>query len=343
MAINPITFANRVNRQFLRYQMTAFPLSDQSISDQANTQILGEHGSSPLIKGPYVSLSRAYKMGPTKQELIDQGMLHGAIAGVNDYSNIFQHQFEALKAVQEGNHVIVSTGTGSGKTEAFLYPILNDCLKMRDAGEREGVTAVVVYPMNALATDQLDRLREMLAGTGISFGMYVGSTPYNEGALTYQVRPDGRSQGDYTKKRREIFQNKSTEVVCPFEERITEQELAEKPPRILLTNFNQLEILLTRGRDLGMFKDAPLKYLVFDEAHTYTGVKGAEVSILIRRLRAFAKKSADEVTCIGSSATISDPDDPQAAQTFASRFFGVDKEKVALVEESYEDEKWASS
>lgn len=342
MAINPITFAERVNRQFLRYQMTSFPLSDQRIADQANKQILGEHGSSPLVKGPYISLSRAYKMGPAVSDLVEEGKLHPAIRGIAQYPNVFKHQAESLDAVQAGNHVIVSTGTGSGKTEAFLYPILNDCLKMRDNGEKDGVTAVIVYPMNALATDQLDRLRAMLAGTGISFGMYVGSTPHNNSALSYQVRPKGNTLADYEKKRKEILKNKSTEVVCPFEERITEQELADKPPRILLTNFNQLEILLTRGRDLGMFKDAPLKHLVFDEAHTYTGVKGAEVSILIRRLRAFAKKSSDDVTCIGSSATISDPDDPQAAQTFASRFFGVNKDKVALVEESYEDEKWAS-
>ena len=342
MAINPITFANKVNRQFLRYQMTAFPLSDQQIADQARVQISGENGSSPLIKGPYISLSRAYKMGPAKQELISQGVMHPAIAGVNKYSNIFKHQYESLKAVQDGKHVIVSTGTGSGKTEAFLYPILNDCFKMRDANAPEGVVAVIVYPMNALAADQLDRLREMLAGTGISFGMYVGGTPYNDSALYNQVRPSADTKKAYSEKRKQIRKSKSIEVVCPFEERITEQELADKPPRILLTNFNQLEILLTRGRDLGMFQNAPLKYLVFDEAHTYTGVKGAEVSILIRRLRAFANKSADDVTCIGSSATISDPDDPQAAQTFASRFFGVDNLKVALIEESYEDEKWSS-
>jgi ATP-dependent helicase YprA (DUF1998 family) len=342
MAINPITFANRVNRQFLRYQMTAFPLSDKQISEQAKTQISGENGSSPLIKGPYISLSRAYKLGPAKQDLIDQGLLHPAIAGVNKYNNIFKHQYEALLAVQDSKHVIVATGTGSGKTEAFLYPILNDCLRMRDTNEPEGVVAVIVYPMNALASDQLDRLREMLAGTGISFGMYIGSTPHDDSALYNQVRPSGDSKQAYEEKRGAIRKGRSIEVVCPFEERITEKEIAENPPRILLTNFNQLEMLLTRGRDLGMFKDAPLKYLVFDEAHTYSGVKGAEVSILIRRLRAFANKSADEVTCIGSSATISDPDDPEAAQSFASRFFGVDKDKVKLIEESYEDEKWSS-
>jgi len=89
MAINPITFANRVNRQFLRYQMTSFPLSDQRIADQANTQILGEHGSSPLVKGPYVSLSRAYKMGPAITDLVEEGKLHPAIGGIAKYPNVF--------------------------------------------------------------------------------------------------------------------------------------------------------------------------------------------------------------------------------------------------------------
>jgi hypothetical protein len=76
----------------------------------------------------------------------------------------------------------VATGTGSGKTEAFLYPILDHCLRLRDAGAADGVVAVLVYPMNALAYDQLERLRDMLAGSGVSFGMYVGSTPRSTGA-----------------------------------------------------------------------------------------------------------------------------------------------------------------
>lgn len=340
MAINPITFANRVNQQFLRYQFTAFPLSDESIAAQAKMQILGETGDTPLIKGPYVSLSRAYKIGPSVEELIRQGKFHPAVKGIAQYPNIFEHQYKALTEVQAGNHVIVSTGTGSGKTEAFLYPIINDCLHLRDNSAPEGVVAVVVYPMNALAIDQLDRMREMLAGTGISFGMYVGSTPADESKIRDQVRPDTNTREAFFKKRSEILQRKSSEVACPFEERITEQEMAASPPRILLTNFNQLEILLTRGRDLGMFVDAPLKYLVFDEAHTYTGVKGAEVSLLIRRLRTFAGKSHDEVTCIGSSATIYDEEDPEAGKHFASRFFGVASNKVALVEETFEDRKW---
>ena len=75
---------------------------------------------------------------------------------------------------------LVTTGTGSGKTECFLYPIISKCLELKDAGAQAGISAVIVYPMNALAEDQLDRLRGLLAGSGITFGMYVGKTPEHE-------------------------------------------------------------------------------------------------------------------------------------------------------------------
>jgi ATP-dependent helicase YprA (DUF1998 family) len=106
----------------------------------------------------------------------------------------------------------------------------------------------------------------------------------------------------------------------------------------LLTNYRQLEILITRLPEVALFSEAPLKYLVFDEAHTYTGATGAEVACLIRRLRALAGKKADEVICVGTSATLADPGKPdpddEVARRFASRFFGVDANKVTLVGES---------
>ena len=72
---------------------------------------------------------------------------------------------------------MISTGTGSGKTECFLYPIISRCLDLKDENATAGISAVLVYPMNALAEDQLGRMRSLLAGTGISFSMYVGKTP----------------------------------------------------------------------------------------------------------------------------------------------------------------------
>ena len=199
--------------------------------------------------------------------------------------------------------------------------------------------------MNALASDQLGRLRHMLAGTGISFGMYVGSTPADENEMgsEYVRMKEGEGKDRIPFYERE-YQDHPNIKISPFEERITEKEMVESPPRILLTNINQLEFLLTRGKDLSMFENAPLKFLVIDEAHTYTGSKGAEVSILIRRLRAFCNKDPDDVICIGTSATITDPESgDEPAKRFAQRFFGIDPDRVSLVEEVYQDETWPPS
>ena len=137
----------------------------------------GAFKDSPLTKGPYVSLARGFREGATLDALVEEGLVHAALAGVAEFPSLFAHQDETLRAALGGRHVLLSTGTGSGKTESFLYPIIDRCLRMRDADEPDGVVAVLVYPMNALAADQRDRLRMLLAGTGITYGMYVGSTP----------------------------------------------------------------------------------------------------------------------------------------------------------------------
>jgi len=345
MTINPIAFAEEVNQQFLRYQLTAFPLSDPEMARQAKEMLEGPDIDSHIVKGPYISLSRSFAEGEYIEVLIRNGLLHPAIQGIAEYPRMFAHQQEVLNAVKEGHHVLVSTGTGSGKTEAFLYPIIDHCLELRDNNAPPGIVAIIVYPMNALASDQLIRLRRMLAGTGISFGMYVGSTPSDENDLgsDYVKMKEGEGKDRIPYYQRQ-YEDHPNITIAPFEERLTEKEMAESPPRILLTNVNQLEYLMTRGKDLGMFEDAPLKYLVFDEAHTYTGSKGAEVSLLIRRIRTFCNKSSDDVICIGTSATITDPkDSDEAARRFAYRFFGVDQDNVVLVEEIYQKEEWPPS
>lgn len=341
MPLNPIRFANDVNEQFLNYQLTTFPLRDPDLAGQARQLLRGPLGTSPLIKGPYVSISRAFKMGRNLKDLADGGIVHPALPGLTEFPQMFAHQDEVLHQVLAGNHCLVSTGTGSGKTEAFLYPILNECLRLRDEGAPDGMVAIVVYPMNALAIDQLGRLRQMLAGSGVSFGMYIGSTPANEAETANIVKmKDGEDRAAYHRYVAK-YQEHEGLIISPWEERLTERDMAEHPPRILLTNVNQLELLLTRGKDLGMFVGAPLKFLVFDEAHTYSGAVGAEVSCLIRRIRAFCGKSADEVICIGTSATITDPvSGEEAGLDFGHRFFGVDRQKVALVKEQYVDEEF---
>ena len=178
MPINPVQFAHGVCDEFLRYLFSAFPLSDPELAEQARKLL--ERPSSldiPLVKGPFVSLSEAFAKGELVQKLADQGILHHAMPGLIGYPTMWKHQQQVFEAVKTGNHVLVSTGTGSGKTEAFLYPIVDDLLRQRDKGITSGLTAILIYPMNALANDQLDRLRDMLGGTGITFGQWVGTTP----------------------------------------------------------------------------------------------------------------------------------------------------------------------
>lgn len=337
---NPVKFGNEVNSKFIDYQLTTFPLADEDLGTQARNLLKTGINQNPLIKGPYVSISKSFKWGRDLNELVKNGDAHPALPGLADYPQMFLHQDKAYKAISAGKHCLISTGTGSGKTEAFFYPIFDYCLKLRDEKVKDGIAAILIYPMNALAIDQLYRLRRMLAGSGISFGLYIGSTAESDNATENIIRLNpGEGREEYEKI---LKQNTDTsKQVSPLEERITEKEIAEKPPRILLTNVKQLELLMTREKDIKIFLDAPLKYLVFDEAHTYSGIAGAEVSCLIRRLRTLTGKTADDVICIGTSATIVDPElGQEGGKYFANRFFGIEKEKIELIEEEYLEEEF---
>lgn len=340
MALNPIQFTRQVTDEFRRYQLTAFPLADPRLAEQARGLLgTGAFDRSPLTKGPYVSLARGFKPGAELSALAAEGLIHPTLTGVAEHPSLFAHQEATLRAALGGKHVLVSTGTGSGKTESFLYPIIDHCLRLQDEGAPAGVTAVLVYPMNALASDQRDRLRSLLAGTGITYGMFVGSTPSNPAGANVRRLPEG----DGREALRQALARKRRNDLdpVPFEECASEQEIRERRPRILITNANQLELLLTRKQDAGLFSGAPLSFVVLDEAHTYSGASGAEVACLIRRVRGFARRSVEEVTCIATSATIVDPEGSnEVAPEFLSRLCGVPQEQVALVEEQYQELSW---
>ncbi|HWI53148.1 MAG TPA: DEAD/DEAH box helicase, partial [Symbiobacteriaceae bacterium] len=341
MPINPILFSHQVNEQFRRYQLTAFPLTDADLYAQVREMLTSTPGGeNPLVKGPYVSLSRSFQQGAAVADLVADGEAHPKLAKIAEYPRLFAHQEEAFRAARAGRHCLISTGTGSGKTESFLYPIIDHCLRLQEKDAPAGVTAVLVYPMNALAQDQLDRLRRLLAGTGITYGLYVGSTPASGDVPGgFHRLPKGAGRADLVAAQKKHATSNIT--VVPYEERLTEEAMAKEPPRLLLTNAKQLELLLTRSKDLGMFDGAPLRFIVFDEVHTYSGAEGAEAALLIRRLRTFARKSAEEVICFGTSATLTDPElGEKAGAHFAHRFFGVDPARVALVAERYQEETW---
>ncbi len=343
MALNPIAYTEKITRSFLSYQLSAYPFSDPRLHTQMRSLLnLDQVRRTPLLQGPYITLSRSFKPGAAVAELVKDGLFHPHMAQIIGprIERLYGHQERAVRSIGQGQPTLVSTGTGSGKTECFLYPIISKCLELRDAGAAPGISAVIVYPMNALAEDQLGRLRGLLAGSGISFGMYVGKTPEHERDVDGVRLPPGSSRSDYAARLAESQKRGQGETVHPAEE-VCSREAMRTPggqPRILLTNVKMLELLLTRQRDIELFDNARLDFLVFDEAHTFTGAMGAETACLIRRLRHYC--AAQETRFVATSATIADRTDPGAGRRFAARFFGVDSAGVSCVYEEYEDDVW---
>jgi len=344
MALNPVAYTEKVISSFLRYQLTAYPFADESLYRQMRTLLsLEETRHTPLLKGPYISLSRTFRQGAAVSDLIGEGLLHPLMERLITHPHVYGHQEKAIRAILSGDTTLVSTGTGSGKTECFLYPIISRCLRLRDENAPPGIAAVLIYPMNALAEDQLGRLREILAGTGVTFGMYVGWTSESSADVAGERLPQGASQADYRAALERAKAERRTTAVHPAEERCAREEMrsAANQPRILITNVKQLELLLTRQADVELFDGAKLEFIVCDEAHTFTGAIGAETACLIRRLRTFCGRGSAETVCVATSATIADPKEgPEAARSFATRFFGVPPERVSIVGEEYAPDTW---
>ncbi len=344
MALNPITFTEGVIDDFLHYQLTTYPLADPDLHAQLRKELeLEQTRQSPLRKGPFVSLSRPFRDGATIKELVTDGVLHPGMTAVATHQTLRAHQERAIRAIVAGDTTLVSTGTGSGKTEAFLYPIISRCLQLEQQGVAPGVVAVLVYPMNALAEDQLERLRGLLAGRGVPFGMYVGKTPETESDVTGVRMASPSTNSAYQEQLKQMRAAGDVRTLRPAEERCSRAIMRSENgrPRILLTNVKQLELLLTRGKDVEIFADAPLEFLVFDEAHTFRGAQGAETATLIRRLRTFCGRDAAEVRHVATSATMADPRGGDgAAIAFARRFFGVSGERVTVVREAHDELPW---
>jgi len=189
--------------------------------------------------------------------------------------DLYKHQVQAIERATQGKNYVLTTGTGSGKSLSYILPIVDSILK---SGSGNGVTAVIVYPMNALANSQEGELRKYL-----EFGPA-------KGAITF-----ARYTGQETQEEKD--------------------KVSKNPPDIILTNYVMLELMLTRPFEKNIIKSmANLKFLVFDELHTYRGRQGADVSLLIRRLREVTKAPA--IQCIGTSATMAT--DGTAAEKRAS-------------------------
>jgi len=255
-----------------------------------------------LAMGPYLEITSPYKTGQSIKQLVDGGVLSPQLRELPE-SNLplpsdiplYQHQVDTIhKLVDQNRNIVVSSGTGSGKTECFLIPILNDLL----IDETRGVRALLIYPLNALVNDQLERLRKLLAGTSITFGRYTSE-------LEYTIK-EGRKKNP----------------TSPYNEIISREEIQDQGriPQILITNYAMLEYLLLRPEDSSLFESGSWRYIVLDEAHTYSGAQGIEVSMLLRRLKHRLEKRRGDVQCIATSATLTE-DNASVAAAFARDLF----------------------
>jgi len=229
------------------------------------------------------------------------------------------HQARAFSHLTGANarSTLIATGTGSGKTECFAYPVLDYCREQRARGRR-GIKAILVYPMNALATDQARRLaREILtrpALAAVTAGLYVGDEPTEKSTAVRHLGGD-----DYTL--------------------ITDRErMREEPPDILLTNYKMLDFLLIRARDAELWRhNEPdtLRYLVVDELHSFDGAQGTDLACLIRRLKGRLRAGPGAVVCIGTSATFGGTGDGELV-AFATQIFGEPFDDDAVIGEERE-------
>jgi replicative superfamily II helicase len=319
--MQPFSAADKVRDAYWRYIETSYPIRNPELKEKFKHLVEQEK---LLWQEPYISLSRPFKTGGDFTSLISSGVLDARILRANwGFDRLWQHQVEAAQRLSTrlGNpkNTLVATGTGSGKTQAFLVPIVDDCMRNP---KPEGVRAVILYPMNALANDQLNRLRKYLAGTGVTFGRYTGDTPLND--------QDAAERG------------KSRPADSPAEERYTRKEIHDSPPQILLTNYVMLELLLLRKQDQKIFHGVKPRFLVLDEVHTYSGILGSEVACLIRRFKEHVSLQPGELVCVGTSATIigADGNGMQPLISFANELFGESFETTSVVEETHEDVYW---
>ncbi len=280
-----------------------------------------------VTKGPFVEVKLPFAKGS------NPSWFPGVPLGFTPHAHQ-ERAFARLDATMghEPRHTIVATGTGSGKTECFLVPILAHCLEQ---AETRGIKAIIIYPMNALATDQAGRIARMIhentalnreQGANVRVGLYIGASG------------DGRRWvGEAQMGARHVITDRET--------------LQRDPPDILLTNYKMLDYLLVRPSDQGIWRasfggtghgGAVLRYLVVDELHTFDGAQGTDLACLLRRLQARLGVGIGHPNpapcCIGTSATLGGAGGRAASEllAYAEQVFGVPFEDDAIVGETRE-------
>jgi ATP-dependent helicase YprA (DUF1998 family) len=247
---------------------------------------------------PLLQINPNYMAGPTVADLAQSNELHSLCASIFQTKDeavgnltplrLHTHQLQALSAGKSGSSYVVTTGTGSGKSLCFFIPIIDAILRERTTDSLPRTRAIIVYPMNALANSQMEELEKYLQNVSprpLTFARYTGQ-----------------------------------------EDSALREGISNNPPDILLTNFVMLEYLMTRQDPIDkkvIGNCAGLRFLVLDELHTYRGRQGADVALLVRRIK--ASLAGPKLQCVGTSATMAsgnELDRKQAVAEVASKLFG---------------------
>lgn len=309
----PSESSKNISEFYKRYLLTTFNTNNEVYNKQLEAALSKEKA---IADGPYISMTDPYEKGALLKELVNEGILCKSILDIDALHperRLYKHQENAARIASQGKNLIVTTGTGSGKTESFLIPVINDLLNEKKLGTlNRGVRTLIIYPMNALVNDQIRRLRELLKGTGITFGKFTGETSeeYKKALETY----DG-----------ENAEPDSNELIC-------RKDMRDNPPNILITNYAMLEYMLLRPTDNNIFTDENArswKYIVFDEAHSYGGSKGIEVAALIRRVKAMIKRA--DICFILTSATLGDEKSDEEIVNFGKSLCGAEFDPSCIV------------
>lgn len=289
MSFDILTASKSITDKYIRYLKTIFDIENPEYKSLFEKKM---NDTTSFSKGPYLDVIDSFESGDTVKHLIEEKALNKDFEFVDSIyaKTLYKHQESAVRKMNEGKNIVVSTGTGSGKTESFLIPILNSLMNERENKNTltPGVRALLIYPMNALANDQISRLRDLLKNYRyITFGSYTGQTEetYEKALSKYKALNHGEK---------------------PLEnELIAREQIKETPPHILITNYSMLEYLMLRPRDNSLFQgrySGNWRFVVLDEAHTYSGSTGIEVSMLLRRLKGYLGDS--KIQYILTSATL---------------------------------------
>lgn len=310
----PLQQAREVRDSILEYIKATFKFKEKDVSDAFYRFI--ESKEDGLFKGPYVSLKTPF-VSATEEESKNIPL------EIAPNFPPYLHQLQAFKqlTMKDGNEpkpTLLTTGTGSGKTECFLYPILDYCYTCNKYSRQVGVKVIIMYPMNALASDQAKRLAETIWNDErlkgkVTAGLFVG---------------EGLDPKDYPRDMGpdHIIENRDA--------------ILDTVPDILLTNFKMLDYGLMRQRFSTLWRgnidaeNKALKFIVLDELHTYDGAQGTDVANLIRRLKLKLNLPKNSLCPIGTSATIGNgPDSKKRLCEYASDVFGEEFREENVIEE----------